>query len=391
MTSQKSKPLRIFFAGQSPAVHRAGRTVGVALDRPRDFAVAQSGPPFWSRAPGFVRNLIDRALTPLFVWGCDWVYVLPLTQGQPAVDRALAWASRFRRKVAVDFYISRYEALVVDRGAFAPDTREAKELLKAERALVRQADVLVFLNRAERDYYLETLGCAGEAPARRDAIIPLVAPSRPGAARRERAPGSPFSLVWWGRLGNPLHGLAELLDALAELQALGADFRAVFAALGTREELEALVEGIRARGLAGRVGLRSDLSFADGSLDGFLAAEADLALGVFGKTAKARVVMANKIVEALAFGLPCATEKSRAVDELLGGQGLVAGNHDAKGWAARLAACARDPESMARIGKEGRVAFERVFAPEVYEREFARLLGEMRLRAKGRGQPDTSR
>lgn len=74
-------------------------------------------------------------------------------------------------------------------------------------------------------------------------------------------------------------------------------------------------EKIQANELDSHVFLRKDLNFSDNSLPHYLIENCDLALGIFGNTNKAINAVPNKLIEALAMGIPTLTMNSPALRE----------------------------------------------------------------------------
>jgi len=59
----------------------------------------------------------------------------------------------------------------------------------------------------------------------------------------------------------------------------------------------------------------NEKTFADKSLDRFLATHCDIAFGNFGDSKKAKTVMVNKVVESASLGLPVISQKPSALAE----------------------------------------------------------------------------
>jgi glycosyltransferase involved in cell wall biosynthesis len=292
---------------------------------------------------------------------------------QPYVRLAVRFAGWLRKPIWLDAYISFYETQVHDRKLHQPGSAEAQALLVAERAIISGCERLIFLNRAESDYYLGIWDI--KIPPEKISYVPLAAPFRPQARLPNLGQNSRLTFAWWGRLGNPLHGLDVLLEAFALLP--GRNFRLVVAADGSPRDLEDLRSRVLALGLSEVVELRSDLNFNNGTLLSFLVTETDVALGVFGATAKARTVNVNKVVDALSLGLPCLTRNSAAlqtmpdVDKFLH---LWAGDC-IKELAASIQFGLDHSELWRDKSKMASAAFLKYFSPVAFDRACDDLLG----------------
>jgi hypothetical protein len=79
-------------------------------------------------------------------------------------------------------------------------------------------------------------------------------------------------------------------------------------------------EKIQLDKLDSHVFLRKDLTFFDDSLPRYLIENCDLALGIFGNTAKANNTVPTKLVDALSLGIPTLTMNSPALTEFFNPQ-----------------------------------------------------------------------
>jgi hypothetical protein len=106
----------------------------------------------------------------------------------------------------------------------------------------------------------------------------------------------------------PLHGLDVIVDAVGRL-ATRTDLRFVF--IGTGEERARIEPLVRAT--------RADVEFVSwvpyGEL-GARIASADIVLGIFGSSAKAAMVIPNKVYEAAAMGCAVVTADTPAIREV---------------------------------------------------------------------------
>jgi len=93
---------------------------------------------------------------------------------------------------------------------------------------------------------------------------------------------------------------------------------------------------------------------------------ADVALGIFGTTAKAGRVVPHKVYQSMALGVPTITRRSRAIAEFFReGEHLVlvpAG--DATALAKAIEELDGDPARGARIGDSGRASVREQASPE---------------------------
>jgi hypothetical protein len=300
--------ISLLLVGESSAAYRNTAYFEYALERPDSIRLGFTSPGYYARFGGLGRllNMVDLVFKVL---GCDRVLILPMCQTQPYVNLVVRIAKVLRKPVWLDIYLSFYETQVLDRKVYAVSSREAILLYEHERRLFSECERLVFLNQAECEYYGRILNLSFKSE--QIAHIPLIAPCRPQARLPQLRGDGLITFAWWGRLGNPLHGLEIMLEAFAGLEVK--NFRILLAVDGSAELIDNLRQYIQKLFLQDIVELRPDFSFSNGKLLNFLVEEADVALGVFGSSGKARTVNVNKVVDALSLGMPCITVKSAAL------------------------------------------------------------------------------
>jgi glycosyltransferase involved in cell wall biosynthesis len=147
-------------------------------------------------------------------------------------------------------------------------------------------------------------------PRERLAVVPVGAAPAPQAtgAARPLAEGEPLVVFQYGKW-SPLHGAETVLAAAESLR----ERRVRFVLAGEGQLSTALRAEIRRRGLQNVEWL--GMLSADELRARTLAA--DVCLGIFGGSAKARRVVPTKVHEALACGRPVVTADSPAARELL--------------------------------------------------------------------------
>jgi len=95
-------------------------------------------------------------------------------------------------------------------------------------------------------------------------------------------------------------------------------------------------------------------------------AEADVCLGIFGTTDKARRVVPNKVYEALAMAKPVITGDSPAAREVLvgGENALLCEMGNARALAQAILLLKRDRALRERIAQGGYASFRQKFSPK---------------------------
>lgn len=281
----------------------------------------------------------------------------------------LIWAvGRLRRSVVViDRFIGLHETAVEDWGTVRRGSLRARRFAVQDRVAERLGDIVV----------TDTAVRAGALRTRsgREALdLPVGAP----AWARWSPPAAPSDVLRILYYGNyiPLHGTELVVDALAGLRGRRA-FEAVFVGNGVRRA--AMEARAAAVGIADRVTFRD--AVPESALAGLIA-DADVVLGVFGDSAKARTVVANKVWQGLASGRVVVTQRSAAATELLeaAGELLVLTEPGSSGAIAEALAVVDVVQDEA--GAQGVADRLEQFVGDRYARFVARIAVELeRVRA----------
>ena len=218
----------------------------------------------------------------------------------------------FQKQIMVDFYISMFDTLVNDRGMVNSQSATGKILFFKDRFLLQSATKVFFLNQAESDYYTSIVNIT--LPAEKICIIPLcIDPKNTISSKFSLGTKNRMTICWWGTY-IPLHGLDKIIEAIGLLK----DEPIELILIGDSDiNAEPFRHLIRQLGLEDKIEIRNDLRFSDGTLGPFLENNCDLALGNFGDSVKAKTVLVNKVVDALAMGLACLTFKTKGAAEFL--------------------------------------------------------------------------
>lgn len=278
------------------------------------------------------------------------------------------WAvARLNRGVlVVDGFVGQYETMIEDWKKARPGTLRARWYANVDRLACRLAD-LVLIDTRVRARALEAAHPGTEVLS-----LPVGAP---GWARPvpERAPRKGrVEVLYYGNY-IPLHGLPVVLAAIGRA-AREIDLSVTLVGYGApRPDIERQ---------AARLGVDGVCRFVDPvpeeELAGFIAA-ADIVLGIFGDSDKARSVIANKVWQGLACGRTVVTRTSPALAEIAGvcGEQLVQvdGDDDEELVAALAAALVATPGRAHGVAAETAAALEAYVASE-YDR-FGRRVEEM--------------
>jgi glycosyltransferase involved in cell wall biosynthesis len=258
-----------------------------------------------------------------------------LVVGYPGQFDLLA-ARRHRKPVVFNPMVSLYDSLVDDRSRFAPGTPVARVLRQLDVRSFRAPDVLVADTQAHANFMAELAGVDGVMVCYLGTDEQLF---RPSWQRQET-----FHALFVGKLA-PLHGIDVILDAARLLPDVA------FRVLGT---------GQQAHLLAAAPKNVQHVPWVEYQRLPPEYASAGCALGIFGSSDKVARVIPNKIFEALAVGTPVVTADTPGIRELLAdGRDALLTERTPEAIAEAITALRGDAELAERIGRAGRVTFER--------------------------------
>ncbi|WIE70303.1 glycosyltransferase [Curtobacterium sp. MCLR17_054] len=265
------------------------------------------------------------------------------------------------RPVVVDGFIGLHETEIGDWETSSTRSIRARILRLLDRIAIRAADIYLV------DTEVRANRIRAFVPKRTVHSLPVGAPAWARPTDTVRVDGR-LHVLYYGNY-IPLHGLDFVLEALAAVVA-DRDIRATFIGDGPRRPL------IQARAI--ELGLQTRITFREPVPEPALRHEiaaADIVLGIFGPSEKARSVIANKVWQGLACGRMTLTQRSAAVAEIAPAAGSLLvqtepGNAESLAEALRRAPLAHGPasdiaEALEAVVRAGYDAFARDLAAVV--------------------------
>ncbi len=277
------------------------------------------------------------------------VFIVPeFCQKDAPLARLLARATG--RPLVFDPLASRYETKILDWRRRPPASLRAWWNFRIDLAAFGGRGLVLADTDAHRRFYVRGFG----VPAGRVAVLPvgyddvLFNPDRPEYRSRVADPGRPFTVLFCGSF-LPLHGAEAVVEAarIAAVRGAGVRFRFV----GSGQTFDA-VRGLAARYRLGNCDFAGWRPYA--RIPGEIAAS-DVALGVFGRTEKARRVVPHKVFQALGMGKPVITARTPAAEEFFrGGTDLMLCDEPfPESLAAAILELRADAELRGRLGANG--------------------------------------
>lgn len=301
----------LFLGGYDPAYPRTAVIRKGLLARGDGIVEYPADPSFkaWLRYPLLLARIAAGFVSRIPLRGIDAVYVPAFCQKDVPLARFLA--TLFARPVVFDPLAPRHETKILDRGRRPADSLTARWNWWIDALAFRLADIVLADTAAHAAYYRSAYG----VPARKLVVVPVgyddeLFDPAPAAARPPDPPpsGAPFTVLFFGSF-LPLHGVPSVVEAAREVLRRDPDIRFRFVGSGDT--------WTRARALA------SDLGAANCAFEPWvplaalpaLIASADVVLGIFGGTGKARRVVPHKVFQALGMSKPVITARTPAVEE----------------------------------------------------------------------------
>jgi glycosyltransferase involved in cell wall biosynthesis len=250
------------------------------------------------------------------IFRSDVVYFGPFSHSK---TRLMRFAKLMGKLVIVDFYASYYDMLVNDTKTVEKSSEEAKELIRVDQTAIEMADRLIFLNKAERSYYLS---CIMDSPenviTNKIDILPLVIDNKECAQLNYfRGKDQKLRIIWWGTY-IPLHGLDVIIDAMKLLSDWNMNFELLIWGNDTKKA-EPYIAKVHSLKLNEKIRFinewRGNEYYGD-----YVPKNCDIMLGIFGSSLKAKTVIANKVIDGVAFQMPMITAESEGLKEFFDGK-----------------------------------------------------------------------
>jgi|GEM_PF-579877 len=279
-------------------------------------------------------------------------------------------APRYGPRVVFAPLVSITETLVDDRGLYSRTSLMGGFLAALDRLACRTADVVVVDSEAHADYFAERLGVPraklhvcylGVDTSAFPLDGPSAAPTRttavadsPGEEPSASTGKQSCEILYFGQY-LPLHGL-DVVAGAVEALAARRDVRFVFVGTGeARGRIESRLAACRA-----------STEFVDWVPYEKLAeriARADIVLGIFGTSAKARMVIPNKVYQAAGVGRAVITADTPALREVFhANENIVLCPAESSSLADAIIRLCEAPDLRRRIGENARALMARRFS-----------------------------
>jgi glycosyltransferase involved in cell wall biosynthesis len=213
--------------------------------------------------------------------------------------------SKIRRVPLVfDAFLSLYDSLVFDRKVVKKGSPKAKFLYYIDKYSCKLADLVLLDTNQHIDYFVSEFGLSKEK------FYPLFIGADDSVffLRGNQPENNKFTVIHFGKY-IPLHGMEYIIQAAGQLNGENIHFQLIGAGDGYRSSV-ALAEKLKLANV-------EFIQFLDQNALTEYIENADICLGIFGDTDKAKRVVPNKVYEAMAMRKPVITGDSSAAREIL--------------------------------------------------------------------------
>lgn len=364
--------VKVYILGEARGSYRIQSFIKLLLDDRLRYKVYYDSVLYSNRLLRYFKSLF---INPFIILLSNVVYVNTMNVDVNIIYELL-WAKLFRKKIIVDFYVSVYDTVVLDRKWFKEGSALAKLAGIIDHMFIRCASALVFLNRSEKEYYLRVCGME-KVDEKKVFIIPVGVDGRKPVKNNFVNGNSPtLKICWWGSY-QPLHGLDKVIKAAGMIREKGLDVHWYFFGNDEKKSLpyKKLVEQL---GLQDFCTISNDYTFSNGKLEPFLEENCDLALSIFGDSEKSFTVLPNKTLDACAMRCLLLSGNSSATKEYFDGTSLFLCERTPDDIAKTVEEIYHSDKALlkARIEKMYEI-FNADFSIEVLMRRYQKLIDEL--------------
>ena len=272
-----------------------------------------------------------------------------------------------RKFILNDFFVSTYDSEVKDRQEVAKCSLRALKFYAADLVNFRFSRYLLSDTGAHLKYWTELFG----RTRARTFVLPILANTEIyQPLPRIQTNGSTLRLLFFGTF-IPLHGLDVIVRAMKRLKEKNLDIKAKL--IGRGQTFPEMVELIKKLQLEDMV-----MVTGEGVSQPELVVEmdqADLVLGIFGSSRKARSVVPNKAYEAMACRKCLVTMRSEAMDEFFSGDDACLVDNNPAALASAIEELHRDRARIDHLAEHGYKTFQALY--ERTRQEFRQFVREI--------------
>ena len=287
--------------------------------------------------------------------------------GHTYVPLAKALGKMTGKPVVFDAFVSQYDTAVMDRKDTMAGSWRAAYLHALDKVSTSLADIVVMDTDEHVEYYCRAV----RAPKSKFRRILIGADTDLFSPRPQREQRTGFLVAFVGTF-IPLQGVENIIEAAHALKRYENISFQLIGSGQTYPQARKLAHDLKVKNVT-FVGPVVPEQVPD------RLADADVCLGIFGNTDKARRVIPNKVYEAMAMGKPVITGDTPAARRLFTHRihAFLVPVADPKAIADAVVELMEDRHLRERLSHNGREIFQTVATPEILGRELASLCHEL--------------
>jgi len=312
---------------------------------------------FWLRYPLFLFRY------PLFCKKNDFFFVPEFCQKDVPLAKFLSLFSSAR--LVFDPLAPRYETKITDWKRKPADSWQARWNFKIDKWAFKLSDLVLADTQAHKEYYCQKYGLAPD----KIAVLPVGFDDSLFLPTKAKDRNKRFTILFYGSY-LPLHGVEVMIQAAKSVSTKEPSLQ--FRFVGSGQTLP------QAQVLAAELNCHN-VYFEDWMPPEKLPekiASADLCLGIFGNTEKAKRVVPHKIFQALAMQTAVITARTPAVEEIFSHREniFLCSKPFPDSLAEAILELKEDEALRKKIAKNGHDLVQKNFAPAAIGRSLKRIL-----------------
>lgn len=323
----------------------------------------------------FVRkiNSVIRRIIKIFNFiVCDVVYLSIMSHD----DKIIKWCQVFHKPIITEFYLSLYDTFVRDKGVIAENSHKSRDLINKDIFALTHSDKIIFLALADIDYYENLLGI--DLKRFNNTVIPLVSPIKPIAKMKYFNDDRSYVQLCWTGTYIPLQGLDKVIKAMEILKEKSDIPIKLFIWGRESKESKEYSDLVRKLKLDDVIMIHNEWGDLE-AWETHIVENCDISIGIFGDTDKAKYVVANKVVDGIAFKTPVITAHSTGIDEFFDGENdIFITDNSSENIAKKIMEIIKLPkEELTRRIENAYKIYEENFSEKAFENKFKKVITEM--------------
>jgi glycosyltransferase involved in cell wall biosynthesis len=266
-----------------------------------------------------------------------------------------------RKKIVLDKFYSIYDTFVLDRKKYSKKSIQAKILWHIDKLNCRLADKILLDTNENINFFVREFG------VKKDKFARVFVGALQNKNKNKISQTACFNVLFYGTF-IPLQGANIIANAGKMLDNQGITIELIGAG-PTLDQCKQIVKENKT----------TCIKFTTPQKNNILKQKimnADLCLGIFGKSGKTKRVIPNKVFDAIAAGKPVLTADTNAIRELFvpGQNCIVCSTGNEKELAKKILWAKAHLKQIKKIALEGKKVYNKKCTPKIIGKEVATIL-----------------